>query len=289
MRILKADELGMCFGVRDALDITEAIAEPHGVTIHGELVHNEIVRARLHERGFVQHAEDRRRSLPTTDAVLVTAHGISQRERRRLTEAGKTILDSTCPLVTRAHDAAQALQSAGYHVLAIGKPGHVEVQGIIEDLTSFTLVPQAADVATYVHKKLGIMCQTTTPDEHARAIVAAVRERNPDAEVRFVDTVCHPTKDRQDALERLLDQVEAMVVVGGKNSNNTRQLVQRSQERGVAAFHVQGADDVRAEWFTGIATVGLTAGTSTLAATIDEVYDRLLALAPVRRCHNTTP
>lgn len=275
MRILKADVLGMCFGVRDALSLTESLPNPTNITIHGELVHNEKVTGRLAQRGFVQQPEDRRRSLPTTDAVLITAHGISRRERARLTTAGKTLIDSTCPLVLRAHDAAQKLQAEGCHVLVIGKPGHVEVQGIIEDLESYTLVPSAADVSSYPYKRLGVMCQTTTPTEHARAVVDAVRAKNPHAEVRFVDTICHPTKDHQAALERLLDEADVIVVVGGKNSNNTRQLVRRAAERGRRAFHVQDAADLREEWFEDAKCVGLTAGTSTLAATIDEVFARL--------------
>ena len=133
MRIIKADVLGMCFGVRDALALTESLPSPANITIHGDLVHNEKVTGRLAERGFVQQPEDRRRSLPTTDAVLITAHGISRRERARLAAAGKALIDSTCPLVCRAHDAAQKLQADGCHVLVIGKPGHVEVQGIIEE------------------------------------------------------------------------------------------------------------------------------------------------------------
>ena len=275
MRVLRAEELGMCFGVRDALAFTESIAEPQRVTIHGELVHNDKVLNRLHELGFAQQSEDRRQSLPTTDAILVTAHGISQRERTRLHAAGKEILDSTCPLVTRAHDAAQALERAGYHVIVIGKAGHVEVEGIIDDLTSYTLVPAIENVVAFGQPRLGVMCQTTTPDDRAHAIVAEIRRRNPDAEVTFVDTVCHPTKDRQAALEGLIDLVGAVVVVGGKNSNNTRQLVGRCEERGVKALHVQGADDIRDDWFAGVEVVGLTAGTSTLAATIDEVHERL--------------
>jgi 4-hydroxy-3-methylbut-2-enyl diphosphate reductase len=109
-------------------------------------------------------------------------------------------------------------------------------------------------------------------------IRAAVAERNPDADIRFVDTVCHPTKDHQKALETLLEQVEAMVVVGGRNSNNTRELVARCEERGVPAFHIQSAADLEPAWFVGVETVGLTAGTSTLDATIDEVYEALVAM-----------
>src|SRR5439155_9981386 len=100
--------------------------------------------------------------------------------------------------------------------------------------------------------------------------------KNPRADIRFIDTICHPTKDHQAALLRLLDQVQAVVVVGGRNSNNTRQLVLRCQERGLPAHHVQSAADLQPEWFDGIATVGLTAGTSTLDETIEEVYRALV-------------
>jgi 4-hydroxy-3-methylbut-2-enyl diphosphate reductase len=279
MRILNADVLGMCFGVRDALALTEAIADPSRVTIHGELVHNEKVLGRLRQLGFIQNSESRRRELPTTEAVLVTAHGISRRERARLEIAGKRILDGTCPLVTRAHDAAQALEADGYHVIVIGKQGHVEVEGIVDDLASFTLVSHPGDVIAFPYERLGIICQTTTPEEHARTVVDEVRRRNPNADVRVADTICHPTKNHQAALERLLDEADAVVVVGGKNSNNTKQLAIRCEERGVRAFHVQGAGELRAEWFAGIDTVGLTAGTSTLAETIAEVDDRLREIA----------
>jgi 4-hydroxy-3-methylbut-2-enyl diphosphate reductase len=279
MKVIKADVLGMCFGVRDALALIDEIDRPERITIHGELVHNEQVLSRLHARGFHMVQESQRRPLPVTDTVLVTAHGISNAERERLRQAGKQLLDSTCPLVERAHQAAQKLQDAGFHVLVIGKPGHVEVQGIVEDLRSCTVVPSAGEVRTYPHAHLGIMCQTTTPVPLAQEIRAAVSEKNPHAEIRYVDTICQPTKEHQRALERLLDQVQAVVVVGGRNSNNTRQLVLRCQERGLRAYHVQGPGDLRPEWFDGIETVGLTAGTSTLDETIQAVHQALLNLA----------
>jgi 4-hydroxy-3-methylbut-2-enyl diphosphate reductase len=279
MQIVVADVLGMCFGVRDALAVIDDIDRPDAVTIHGELVHNEKVLDHLHERGFHMVDEQRRTSLPITDTVLITAHGVSQKERRRLEEAGKRLIDTTCPLVTRAHDAAQKLQRDGCHVLVIGKPGHVEVQGVIEDLASFDIVQSPEEVRTYPHARIGIMCQTTTPVDLAHAIRRAVEAKNSHADVRFVDTICHPTKDHQKALDRLLEQVQAVVVVGGRNSNNTKQLVRRCELGGVPAYHVQDADDLRAEWFDGIDRVGLTAGTSTLADTIRRVHDGLLALA----------
>src|SRR5438045_641737 len=169
MQVLKADVLGMCFGVRDALAVIEGLAHPQEVTIHGELVHNEKVLARLEDRGFHQIEETRRHALPLTATVLITAHGLSQSERRRREQAGKTRGDTTCPLGSRAHDAARKLQRDGYHVLVIGKSGHVEVQGIIGDLESYDVIQAPEDVRTYAHQRLGIMCQTTTPVRQAEA------------------------------------------------------------------------------------------------------------------------
>ncbi len=271
MKIIKADVLGMCFGVRDALAIIENVARPEEVTIHGELVHNEKVLDDLSDRGFQMLGEKQRHALPLTETVLITAHGVSDKERARLAQAGKHLIDTTCPLVTRAHQAAQKLQQDGCHVLVIGKRGHVEVQGIIEDLHSFDVIGSVDEVRAYPHVKLGVMCQTTTPVRHAEEMRAAIKAKNPHAEIRFIDTICHPTKDHQKALERLMDEVEAMIVVGGHNSNNTRQLVLRCQAHGLPAYHVQGPEDLRPEWFDGIETVGLTAGTSTLDDTIDAV------------------
>lgn len=279
MKIIKADVLGMCFGVRDALAIIDDVERPGAVTIHGELVHNEKILDDLQDRGFRMVGEKQRHSLPVTEVVLITAHGISDKERGRLQQAGKDIIDTTCPLVTRAHQAAQKLQAEGCHVIVIGKRGHVEVQGIVEDLKSFDVIQSPDEARTYPGGKIGILCQTTTPVRHAEEIRAAIVAKNPHAEIRFVDTICHPTKDHQKALDRLMAEVDAMVVVGGKNSNNTRQLVLRCQAVGLPAYHVQGPDDLRSEWFEGVDTVGLTAGTSTLDETIDAVEQALQHIA----------
>src|SRR5262245_12869238 len=173
MKIIKADVLGMCFGVRDALAIIEDVPNPEAVTIHGELVHNEKILDDLHERGFRMIGESQRRPLPMTQTVLITAHGVSDRERARLEAAGTELIDTTCPLVTRAHESAQKLQAEGRHLLVIGKRGHVEVQGIIEDLRSFDVLQSPDEVRTYPHARLGVMCQTTTPVAHADTIRAA--------------------------------------------------------------------------------------------------------------------
>jgi len=277
MRVIRADVLGMCFGVRDSLEMLGGIEEPRAITIHGQLVHNEIVQIQLQSRGFAIADEARRKnSLAATRVVLITAHGISERERKRLELAGKQIVDTTCPLVKRVHLAAGTLQAEGYHVLVIGRRGHVEVEGVTDDLEHFDVLESVDEVKTYPYSRLGIVCQTTVTEAAVASIREAVAARNPGAEIKFIDTVCQPTKDHQRALERLLDRVDAVVVVGGRNSNNTRELVARCRERGKPAFHVQSASDIEPPWFKDFATVGLTAGTSTLSETIDEVHRTLV-------------
>lgn len=279
MRVIRASAMGVCFGVRDALKITEVVEQPVQVTVYGELVHNPLVRQHLRMRGFKQTAEGQRRNeIPDTPQVLITAHGISQRRKAELVRAGKQLVDTTCPLVNKAHGAAIRLRDQGYHVLLIGRPGHVEVQGITEDLDSFDVLPDANAVQTYDSKRLGIICQTTTPASLAQQIRAAVAQKNQHAEIKYIDTICQPTKDRQAAVEELLDHVQTVVVVGGENSNNTRQLVQHCRERGATAYHVQCADELDPQWFEGVEAVGLTAGTSTLPETIEDVYSRLIAI-----------
>jgi 4-hydroxy-3-methylbut-2-enyl diphosphate reductase len=269
--------MGLCFGVRDALEAVEGIDEPETVTIHGQLVHNEIVQGRLAARGFATRDEEGRcATSPETPAVLITAHGISDRERRRLEADGKQLIDTTCPLVTRVHQEARRLQADGYRVLVIGRRGHVEVEGIVGDLDDPIVIESPEEVANFPHRRLGIVCQTTTAEERAARIRAAIAARNPDAEIKFVDTVCLPTKEHQRALERLLDRVDAVVVVGGANSNNTRELAARCRDRGKPALHVQSAGELDPAWFQNFATVGLTAGTSTLPETIEEVHRALV-------------
>jgi (E)-4-hydroxy-3-methyl-but-2-enyl pyrophosphate reductase len=278
MKVLRADAMGLCFGVRDALALAAGLNDPANTTIHGELVHNETVLVQLRTRGFRMTAEADRDSLPPTQDVLITAHGISDCERRRLTEAGKRLIDTTCPLVERVHRAAQALQADGYHVLVVGRRAHAEVRGIVEDLTAYDVLESSEEVIDFGQAKLGLVCQTTTPPDLAKQILAAVRARNPAAQVRFADTICQPTRERQQALERLLYKVDAMVVVGGKNSNNTRQLVERCRAANVPVWHVQDAGGLAECRLDGHQVIGLTAGTSTPDETIDAVYAALRRL-----------
>jgi len=278
MRVILADSLGFCFGVREALSMADRIHDPHSVTIHGELVHNERVLYRLETRGFAITAEPDRENLPQTPRVLITAHGVSDRERRRLESAGLRVIDTTCPLVRRVHRAAQALAADGRFVILIGRPGHVEVQGIVEDLEQCAVVDSVSLVRHYGARRLGVICQSTTSPRLADEILSAIRVANRAADIEVIDTICQPTRDRQEAMRSLLPRVDAVVVVGGKNSNNTRELAALCHTAGKTAWHVQSAADLVPEWFRGCAVVGLTAGTSTLDETIEEVRMRLEAI-----------
>lgn len=274
MRVIRARTMGMCFGVWDALHLTESIGDPASVTIHGELVHNETVLTDLRARGFHISSESQR--VPSsTPFVMITAHGVSDSERHRLEATGQRLIDTTCPLVRRVHQAACQMSDDGRHIIVIGRPKHVEVRGIVEDLRSYVIVATPNDVCRYSQRRLGVVCQTTTSPRLVVQVRDAISRRNPHADILFVDTVCQPTRDRQHAVEQLAAQVEAVVVVGGKNSNNTRELVERCQEQGVPVYHVQSKSDLDRDWFIGCHCVGLSAGTSTLDETIDEVYDAL--------------
>ncbi len=275
MKIIRATDMGMCFGVRDALEIANGVSDPTEVTIHGELVHNPRVIHQLDVAGFVQASETNREKVFENPVVLITAHGVSDKERARLKLSGKQLIDTTCPLVRRAHDAAMQLAAEGRHVLLIGKPGHVEVQGIIEDLDCYDVIPDVHAVKKYDSQRIGIVCQTTMPSHLLDEVRKEIKLQNNEADIRFVDTVCHPTKRRQSAMQDLIQQVDAVVVVGGRNSNNTRRLAELCQKHDVPAFHITCAKELDAVWFEGFEIIGLTAGTSTLDSTINAVHERL--------------
>ncbi len=268
--------MGMCFGVRDAIALTRTIQNPADVTIHGELVHNEQVNQELADQGFASHGEVGR-TIPATPAVMITAHGVSNHERNKLRDAGKQIIDTTCPLVRRAHDTALQAESEGWHVVIAGKRGHVEVVGLTGDLADFSIVESPTDARLLPHPRIGIVCQTTLQPTAAEAIAEAMRAANPDSEVRLFNTVCRPTRERQSAMKELLDQCDAVVVVGGPRSNNTLQLVRLAQAAGTPAVRVNSPAEINEEWVSEFDVIGLTAGTSTPDSIIDAVHERLLA------------
>jgi 4-hydroxy-3-methylbut-2-enyl diphosphate reductase len=269
LRVRRAAHLGMCFGVRDAIALAHDTVRQRPVTVLGELVHNETVLTDLQSRGvrFARQPEE-----ATTDTVMITAHGTSDRLRARLHADGFNVVESTCPLVHVAHRALRELVTAGFHPIIIGQRQHVEVRGMTGDLDEFDVVLTEQDVEQLQpHARLGIVSQTTQPIERVRHLVQLIRARFPDAEVRFRDTVCQPTKQRQSAAIELAQQCDVVIVIGGSNSNNTRELVATCSRHCARVHHVQQAGDLCAGWFHDAESVGITAGTSTPDSTIAEV------------------
>jgi 4-hydroxy-3-methylbut-2-enyl diphosphate reductase len=279
MQVRTAEHLGMCFGVRDAIDLALGLTRRGPVTILGDLVHNPNVVARLDAAGAVrvQHQEEIH-----TPAVLLTAHGVADRVRLRLRERGLEVHDATCPLVTRAHRALARLVAEGRHPVVIGQPRHVEVRGLVGDLDDFTVVQTEADLEQLAVRlrrdpaiRVGVVAQTTQPLEHVQALVTAMRARFPETDIHFIDTVCQPTKDRQQALRDLAAGTDVVVVVGGAESNNSRKLAELAQSLGRPAYLVASAAELQPEWFDNCSVVGLTAGTSTPDPIIEEVREWL--------------
>lgn len=280
MRIIRAEHLGMCFGVRDAIALAFQQAAQEPLTVLGDLVHNEAVLAELSARG-VKIAQQA--TVVQTGTVMITAHGASEKAKERVREQGLKVMEATCPLVHVAHRAVTKLAREGYHPVIVGKRNHVEVRGLTEDLADFDVVLSEADVFELRERaRFGVAAQTTQPIERVRALVELIRRRFPASEVRFIDTVCQPTKQRQNSAVELAQQSDVVVIIGGAHSNNTQELVRTCSRYCARVHHVQAAADLREEWFDGAHTVGITAGTSTPDASIDEIEHWLNHLASRR-------
>ncbi|HEY1788736.1 MAG TPA: 4-hydroxy-3-methylbut-2-enyl diphosphate reductase [Verrucomicrobiae bacterium] len=276
MNIIRAEHLGMCFGVRDAIALAKETAGRHPLTILGDLVHNETVLAELQARGI--RIEQNVAGI-ATQTVMVTAHGASERKLKESRARGLNVLEATCPLVVVVHRSLAKLVREGFHPVVIGKRGHVEVLGLTEDFDDFDVVLSEQDVFELRPRpRLGVIAQTTQPIERVRNLAQLIRERFPDSEVRFVDTVCQPTKQRQNAAGELAKKCDVVVVIGGAHSNNTQELVNTCSRFCGRVHHVQGAEDLREEWFCETDTVGITAGTSTPDDVILKVETQLMQI-----------
>lgn len=268
--------MGMCFGVRDAIELAQGRAAAGPVTVLGDLVHNDTVLADLRGRGVLirQDASD----IPTRE-VLITAHGASNRRIEGLRQLGLTVTEATCPLVHRAHQALQKLVAAGFHPLVIGQAGHVEVRGLTEDHPGCNVVLTENEVDQLPERpRYGVVSQTTQPVARVRELVTHLRLRFPGSEVRWIDTVCQPTKDRQTAAEELASRCDVVLVIGGIHSNNTRRLVDTCQSRCSRVHWLQTPDDLDPAWIRESDTVGITAGTSTPDSVIEAIETALKGL-----------
>jgi 4-hydroxy-3-methylbut-2-enyl diphosphate reductase len=273
MKIIRAEHLGMCFGVRDAIALAIETVKHEPLTILGDLVHNETVLAELRIKGI---NFEQKSGTVKTQTVMITAHGASDRAMKETQQRGLNVLEATCPLVHVAHRSLTKLVAEGFHPVVIGKRDHVEVRGMTEDLAEFDVVVDENEVSNLRGRpRYGVIAQTTQPIDKVRHLVRLMRERFPDSEVRFIDTVCQPTKQRQSAAVELAQRCSVVIVIGGAHSNNTHELVKTCSRFCPRVHHVQTANDLRAEWFCTDDSAGITAGTSTPDAVIDAIEEKL--------------
>ena len=292
-------------GVRRAVQMMEDEATPdQPVYSVGEIVHNPHVVSRLSAGGVHQlpGPDDLEGDIGEATAaqvkegrVAITAHGVGERVVRELEQTGLNVIDTTCPIVTRAQRYGQKFVRDGWHLLILGDPGHKEVRGIMgwtydAKGNSHATIVQSADFEHLREliesfpggfpNKIGLMVQTTHKMEDFSRFVSNLMllQRDHNFEMHVVNTLCHATTGQQESAARLAQDVDMMVVVGGKKSANTRHLKEVAEEQGCPAYHIEGPDDLDASWFSGKDRVGLTAGASTPDSSIDEVEKRIRAL-----------
>lgn len=281
MEVRLAEHRGFCFGVRRAQELIEKAAREHGrVATIGRLVHNRQVVERLAAHGV--RVVD---SLDEVDEpiVAISAHGAPPQTSAEAQRRGLKLIDGTCPFVRKAQLAARDLAKAGFVVLIYGDPAHREVVGILGWGGERARVVASADglPETCPGRKVGVVSQTTQNLGNLQRLVETVVGRwfADLAELRVLNTICDASVRRQEAAEALARDVDAMVVIGGKESANTRRLSEVCARSGRPTFQVEDAEDLAREWFAGVRTVGVTAGASTPDWVIERVTKRLLELS----------
>lgn len=285
VRVTLASAMGTCFGVQDAIDMALDPAFRNRLTVVGQLVHNPQTVQRLRENG-VRIVERDQIDEIDTEAVMITAHGASDATKEELQRRGFTVYDATCPLVIRLHKLARWLERKGYFPVVIGQKDHVEVKGVVGNLEACAVVASPDDLERLRgHPRIGVVSQTTNRLEKVQALVDAIRALPWVEEVRFTDTICKPVKERQAAIQDLLDQrIDLGLVIGGFNSSNTRKLLDVLTDQGIEAYHIEDPAELRPEWFESKDHVGITAGTSTPQDVIEDLYQAVRRLLDAQGC-----
>lgn len=272
-----AEHAGTCYGVQRALDAARRAASENKKPVKtlGPLIHNPIVVKELDVEG-VGLAD----SLDEIDngTVIIRAHGVVPETIEQARAAGLEVVDATCPYVKKVHLAAEKLVAGGYQLLVVGESGHPEVEGILGHAGgAATVISGPFELEGLELKpRVGIVVQTTQRAENLGAIVAALVGNV--KELRVVNTICKATSERQVAAAQLAKASDVMVVVGGKNSGNTRRLAEICAAACERTYHVEAPDELESAWFTHADTIGITAGASTPQAHIDHTVERIREL-----------
>jgi 4-hydroxy-3-methylbut-2-enyl diphosphate reductase len=284
MEILLANPRGFCAGVDRAIEIVERALETFGAPIYvrHEVVHNRFVVDGLRERGavFVDELDE----VPDGATVIFSAHGVSQAVRTQAAARHLRVFDATCPLVTKVHIEVARHAKAGRDVVLIGHAGHPEVEGTLGQWNraqtegEIYLVETPADVAKLEPRhpdNIAYSTQTTLSIDDTQAVIAALRAKFPAVQGPRHDDICYATQNRQDAVRKLAQACDLVLVVGSPNSSNSNRLRELAQKQGVDAYLIDGAQDIRREWLDGRNRIGVTAGASAPESLVQGVVARL--------------
>jgi 4-hydroxy-3-methylbut-2-en-1-yl diphosphate reductase len=283
MRVLLANPRGFCAGVDRAIEIVERALEIFGAPIYvrHEVVHNKHVVERLRGLGavFVQELDE----VPNQATVIFSAHGVPAAVEAEAARRGLKVYDATCPLVTKVHMEVGRYARDACEVILIGHAGHPEVEGTMGRFDAsfggrITLIENVADVARLEVRdplRLAFVTQTTLSVDDTAAITDALRARFPALQAPRKEDICYATQNRQDAVKQLLTESDVLIVVGSGASSNSNRLRELADRAGVPGYLVDGADDLRREWFTVTSRVGVTAGASAPELLVQQVIDRL--------------
>jgi 4-hydroxy-3-methylbut-2-enyl diphosphate reductase len=280
MKVILANKLGFCFGVKRALDITEAAIEKsveshEEISMLGALIHNKAVVANLQERGIrtVDTIEE-----TTCGKLVIRAHGATKEVLSNAREKNLDVIDATCPLVERAHKAAAQLVKEGYTVYLAGDKGHAEVAGIVSAAGGKVIVVATPeDIKQTEHRgKVGLLFQTTKDPRTAPGFYEALFKNS--NEIRTINTICNATTERQIAIRELAPKVDCVIVVGDMNSANTARLTLIARELNPRTIQVENASELSKKFFQGCQTAGVSAGASTPDWLIEEVTKFITSL-----------
>jgi (E)-4-hydroxy-3-methyl-but-2-enyl pyrophosphate reductase len=274
VKIIVAKHMGFCGGVRRAVDIAEKAAASAGGPVYtwGPLIHNPQVVSRL-QGGGVGVAE--RGDDLTGKAFVISAYGVERAVLDEVGRRGLTVVDATCPVVTRAHSLAEKLAAEGYPVIAVGDHGHPEMVTLKEMLGDRVTIVHTREeaAAVKVSGRVGVVSQTTQSLENFRQIVGdlAIRVR----ELKVLNTLCPAITVRQEETEAMMPEIDALLVIGGHGSSNTTRLAELGRARGLPTYHVETSAELSPSWFEGVGTLGVVSGASTPGWIIEEIVLRL--------------
>ena len=279
MKILLAKDAGYCFGVRDAVNLAYDTAEKNGdVYMLGHIVHNENVVQDLDSAGakVINSLDD----VPEDKPILFRAHGTPVETWDDAYTKQINIVDATCPLVLEIHVEVKKLESEGRRIIIIGDHGHDEVVGIASQVKDAIIVssPEEAQ-ALRKTKRAGVVSQSTQTIENVQEIINIIMTKVFD--LRFVNTICYPTKRNQSQIKELANQCDVMIVIGSFTSANSKRLTALAKERNAHSFQVTCADEIDAVWLKDVETVGVSAGASTPDKIIDEVLTKIKEIGQV--------